>query len=188
MNSGAPHPGPEQGRLQQLAAAFAHEPEMIQACLQGAEQEPCPAGARLILDAAQMALARHPTFADLHYHASRAAIAAGDLAAASNLLDHALRLNPEYRDALILAAHVALTRQQRGPARTLLQDAVSSGADFPDVHLLLGHLCREEGDWTQARVAYERALALNANFSAARTALSALPPIGTSGKRHELSA
>lgn len=175
-------------RTRQLAEAFAREPELISACLEGASPEQQSTRAQHVLAAARLALTSRPGYADLHYHAGHAALAANEYETAAELLDGALRLNPDYKDALILAAHVALLRAQHGSAKKLLLSALSKGADYPDVHLRLGDACRAEGDWRQARAAYERALSLNANLSAARVALAALPPAGTSGKNDELSA
>jgi tetratricopeptide (TPR) repeat protein len=187
MEHKPPNVGPDLA-MRQLARAFACEPELIAACLQGTLPEEQSTPARTVLGAAQLALRSRPDYADLHYHAGQAAIAACEYEAAAELLDGALRLNPDYQDALILAAHVALLRRQHGSAKKLLLNALAKGADYPDVHLRLGDACRAEGDWGQARAAYERALTLNANLSAARTALAALPATETSGKNDELSA
>lgn len=165
-------------RARQLAEAFAREPELISACLEGAGPNQPPAQAQAVLAAARLALTSRPDYADLHYHAGYAAVAAVEYETAAELLDGALRLNPDYKDALILAAHVALLRKQHGPAKALLQSALSKGADYPDVHLRLGDACRAEGNWPEARAAYERALALNADLSAARAALATLPAVG----------
>jgi tetratricopeptide (TPR) repeat protein len=170
-----------------LGAVFSQEPELISACLQGLEQQP-PEWTRLVLGAAELALAGQPGYADLYYHASRAALAAGEHETAARLLEQALRVNPGYHDALVLAARVDWQRGQTPAARKHLEAAVRSGADYPDVHVLLGNMYRQEGDWLHARQSYQRALALNAGLPEARAALAELPPTQRGRESHELPA
>lgn len=174
-------------RLRHLAGVFAVEPELVTACLQGIEQESSRA-ARQVLAAARLAVRRHPDYADLHFHAARAAVAAGEMTVAANLLERSLRIHPHYKDALILAARVALTRQRTAEAQTYLQTALAQGADYPDVHMLLGAVWRDAGDWPRARQAYQRALQLNSSLATARSALESLPSPANGGANHELPA
>ncbi len=174
-------------RTPTLADAFAWEPELIRACLQGIGYR-APNAARRVFAAAQQALVRRPQYADLCYYASEAAVRAGDRDAAAALLERALGINPSYRDALILAARVARLRGQPELTRARLRAALQAGADYPDVHTLMGDVWREEGKWHRARAAYQRALELNANLPAVRAALALLPPTGTREKCDELPA
>jgi tetratricopeptide (TPR) repeat protein len=167
-----------------LAASFAAEPELISACLEGLERQPAGAAQR-IASAAHRALLSCPEYADLNYHASRAALAAGEMQAAAELLEAAVRINPRYCDARILAARVALQQARPRQARAHLAAAIAAGAAYPDVHLLLGDAWRQEQEWSRARDAYTRALELNSHLSAARTALAALPPL-EAGRSDEL--
>lgn len=151
-----------------LAAAFAAEPELIAALT-----DPDTSGPRersLVRDIAGSALQQFPAYADLHYHAGRAAYAAGDHGAAAGHLQRALAVNPQYGDALILVARVELERGRPAEARRYLERALSAGADYPDVHKLLGDVHAAEGDGPAARRAYERALALNPKYAAALAA------------------
>jgi tetratricopeptide (TPR) repeat protein len=174
----APSAQSSAAETRRLAEMFAGEPELISACLRGAETKP-RAWVRTILAAAQQALAEHPDYADLHYHSSQASVAAGEYDNAARLLDNALRMNSAYRDARLLAGRVALLRQRPQEARAHLETAITQGADYPDVHLLLGSVARDCGNWDRARQSFERALELNAGLTEARTALAALPPAGT---------
>jgi tetratricopeptide (TPR) repeat protein len=180
-------PPDAQRATRQLSAIFAQEPELISACLQDIEHKP-PEWAQTVLDAAQIAVAGQPGYADLNYHAGRAALAASDLDTAARLLEQALRANPAYRDALVLAARVELRRGRPQVARAHLAHALACGADYPDVHLLMGNICRQIGEWGAARHSYERALALNGRLTEARAALAKLPPMCRSGESHELPA
>ena len=164
-----------QQATRRLGAAFAQEPELISACLEGAAHRP-PGWAKRILSAAELALVGRPDYADLNYHASCAALAAGEYETAARLLEQALRVNPAYHDALVLAARLEIRRGRACAARRRLEAALACGADYPDVHTLLGDVCRQEGDCSRARQSYERALALNGSLAEARAALAELPP------------
>ena len=182
-----PAPAARTRAIAELADAFACEPELILAFLQGIDQETSDR-AGIVLAAAQTAAAACPEYADLLYYVGQAAVAARDYAAADAALQRALDLNPGYKDALILAARVALQQRKPRHAAALLEQAVSLGADFPDVHMLLGSAWRELDDRDRARGAYVRACELNPNLTAARAALADLPPVDTSGKSNELPA
>jgi Flp pilus assembly protein TadD len=171
----APHRRPT-GRpaLRRLSAAFAAEPELISACLEGAGGEAVQE-AQAVFSAAEAAHAGQPNYADLSYHAAEAALAAGQCAAAARLVEQALHVNPTYRDALVLAAQIELHRGQAHAARRHLHVALANGADYPDVYALLGRACEQAGDCNGARQAYTRALALNPALAEIRAALAALP-------------
>jgi len=159
-------PGPA---VAALGEAFAREPELIRALLEGWEAQPVECR-NTILAAARVAVATCPTHADLLYRAAEAAVAAGDYPSADHTLQQALTINPDYKDALILAARVALARQEPQRAVLLLQTAVARGADYPDVHMLLGEAWSRLGDGERARCAYERACQLNPALREARGA------------------
>ena len=182
-----PAPSARTRAIAELADAFACEPELILAFLQGIDQETSDR-AGIVLAAAQTAAAARPDYADLLYFVGQAAVAARDYVAADAALYRALELNPDYKDALVLAARVALQQQKPRRAVELLERAVPLGGDFPDVHMLLGSAWRELGDLNRARGAYVRACELNPNLTAARAALADLPPADTSGKSNELPA
>jgi tetratricopeptide (TPR) repeat protein len=172
--------------FQQLSAAFAAEPELISACLEGADGQNMQQ-AWAVFSAAATAQAGQPNYADLSYHAAEAALAAGERAAAARLVAQALHVNPRYRDALMLAARIELQRGQLDAARRHLQTALASGADYPDVYALLGRVCEEEGDCSGAQQAYTRALALNPALAEVRAARAALA-VPKGRERDELPA
>jgi tetratricopeptide (TPR) repeat protein len=171
---------------QRLSAAFSAEPELISACLEGADGEAAQQ-AQSIFSAAEIAQAGQPTYADLSYHAARAALAASRYAAAARLVAQALRVNPAYDDARVLAARVELHFGCAHDARRHVEAVLASGADYPDVHALLGRACQQERDWEGARRAYARALALNPALAEIRAALAALPA-HEGRESHELPA
>ncbi|MEW6249452.1 MAG: tetratricopeptide repeat protein [Planctomycetota bacterium] len=156
-------------------AAFTEEPELIAACL---EADSDARWARRVLRRAVCAVRQQRDYADLNYHAARAAYAAGHLVQAQRLLAAALQINPGYQDARLLAGHVALERGDPHGARAHLAAALATGADYPDVHMLIGDAWRQDGKWKQARQAYRRALELNASRAPARAARAALPSAG----------
>jgi len=170
-----------------LGEAFAREPELIRALLEGWEAQPAECR-KTILAATRVAMATCPTHADLLYRAAEAAMTAGDYSSADNALQQALSLNPDYKDALILAARVALARQDPQRAVLFLQTAVARGADYPDVQMLLGEAWSRLGDSERARWAYERACQLNPALREARAALAKLNGTPARGGGHELPA
>ncbi len=178
----APTNAPAKQRSCELAEIFAREPELISACLQGIEDEP-PGRLRLLLSSVREALRRYPNYADLYYHAGRAALAAGELDQAREFLDRALSIHPGYKDALLLAARVALLSGRPEQTEQLLQRALALGADYPDLHMLRGDAWRRMGDPERARCCYRRALELNGALQAARVALAELAGCEASGKR-----
>jgi tetratricopeptide (TPR) repeat protein len=172
--------------LRGLSAAFAAEPELISACLEGAGPE-ASQQATAVFAAAQAAHAQQPCYADLSYHAARAALAAGRHTTAARFVQQALRINPTYHDALLLAARIELHRGRSSAARRHLEAALAHGADYPDVHALLGRVRQQEGDWAGARQAHARALALNPALAESHAALAALA-VSKGRDRDELPA
>ena len=114
------------GHVRQLADAFAREPELILACLEGLEPESPPAAQR-ILAAACQALTRHPDYADLNYFTSRAAIVAQDHELAETLLRRALEINPGYKDAALWVARLAQVRARSNAEMAPPQPACAAG-------------------------------------------------------------
>lgn len=163
-------------RATRLADSFAAEPELIRACIEDVAQAP-PDVARTVLEAARRALAQCPKYADLHYHAAQAAVTAGDLATAAELLNDALHINATYRDALVLAGEVALRLERWTEADRYLTCALQAGADYPDVHVLFAELWRRQGRLQRAAESYRRALRQNPRLSAAQAGLAALAGI-----------
>ncbi len=160
-------PGRRQPRVRRRAAElFAAEPELIVACLEGSGAG-CGENAQRVLASALDALALRSGYADLHYYAAHAALAAEQPALALELLHTALRINPSYDAALILAARIRATQGKHEEATRHLEEVLAQGADYPDVHLMLGDLWQTRRDLPRARAAYRRALQLNSNFAAA---------------------
>jgi tetratricopeptide (TPR) repeat protein len=174
MEPNPPNAADGRPALHRLSAAFAAEPELISACLEGPQQRSAD-WARTVLAAAELALRQRPHYADLNYHASRAAVAASQFETAARLLVRALCVNPTYHDALVLAARVELQRGRAASATRYLETALTCGADYPDVYLLLGRARQEDHNWAGARQAFEKALELNAGLQEAQAALAALP-------------
>jgi len=163
----------DSARVLTLAQRFSSEPELILACLDPDAETVSP-GTGMVLAAALAAVEQRPSYADLKYFAAEAAIRAGRLELAAELLEAALRLNPRYNAALIAAGRVCFLRDDMEGALNYLQQALSNGADYPDVHLLLGDIWRARGDMARAGAAYMQALERNSGLAAARERLKEL--------------
>ena len=170
----------DRAAIERLRQMFEAESELILALIEPGGDARLP-DIRTVLSAAIEAAAANPDFADLHYYAARAALAAGKDREADELAGRAVELNPRYHDALILLANIA--RKAGATCRTvaLLRQALDTGADYADVHLMLGHACREGDDQDGAARAYRRALEINTNMTAAHTALAAVVDCHRSG-------
>ncbi|MBN2446424.1 MAG: tetratricopeptide repeat protein [Phycisphaerae bacterium] len=159
--------------VDELRAAFAREPELIQAMLVGIDDTPADQQ-QLILTAVGQAADAHPKQADSHYFAARAAVTCQDWQQAGTCVGRALDINPKYNDARILAAKIEQAQGRRDQAIAHLECALNNEADYADVHLLLGDLLRETGDADGARHAYDRARQLNPHLVAAHERLNQL--------------
>jgi tetratricopeptide (TPR) repeat protein len=109
-SSGSFSPQADSARVLTLAQRFAAEPELILACLDP-EADTVSPDIGMVLAAALAAVEQRPTYADLKYFAAEAAIRAGRLETAAELLEGALRLNPRYNAALIAAGRVCFLRE-----------------------------------------------------------------------------
>jgi predicted Zn-dependent protease len=152
-----------------LVAAFAAEPELIRAVLEGTGAAD-PRHAQIVNAAAGLARRLQPRHADVHYFSACAAAAHNAWDTAAVRLDAALRINPNYNDARLLAAKACRARGDATAAIQHLLRILSSGGDYPDVLLLLATLYDETGDPERARHARARALQLNPRLRAAVTA------------------
>lgn len=119
----------------------------------------------------EKALARHPDYADLHYHCARAYERLGQVDAAIEKANRALCINRRYVQALIALGRLYAATDRTVDAEERLRQAISAGGDYPDVHYMLGELLRKRGQATEAAAEYRRALELNSNYSVARRAL-----------------
>lgn len=158
-----------------LVAAFAAEPELIRAVLEGSGAAD-PRHAQIVNAAAGLARRLQPRHADVHYFSACAAAAQNDWDTVALRLDAALRINPNYNDARLLAAKACRARGDAAAAIQHLLRILTSGGDYPDVLLLLATLYDETGDPERARHARARALQLNPRL---RAALTSAP--GTAG-------
>jgi tetratricopeptide (TPR) repeat protein len=128
----------------------------------------------VIVQAIQAALARHPQYADLHYHCSRVHERLGNTEQAIDASERALRINPRYIKALVQLARLYTQTDQRSDAISRLEQAIEAGGTYPDIYFMLGNLYRDAGKTDRARAAYESALALNEHYTAASVALADL--------------
>ncbi len=163
--------------VRRLGELVVQEPEFVETFLalpaSGVDAEVFSALAAILQDA----LARHPEYADLHYHCGQVHRRLGHERKAIEHARQAVSLNPRYVNALILLAGLYRQTSQWAAGIDRLQQALEAGADYPDVHYLLGQLHQGRGDRERACEAYRRALALNGDFRAAKEALDALKTV-----------
>ncbi len=170
----------DRAAIERLRRMFEAESELILALIEPGGDARLP-NIRTVLSAAIEAAAANPDFADLHYYAARAALAAGKDREADELAGRAVELNPRYHDALILLARIARKAGATCRAVAMLRQALDTGADYADVHVMLGDACRERDDQAGAARAYRRALEINTNMPAAHTGLAAVVDCHRSG-------
>ncbi len=160
--------------LERLGEVIIREPDFVEAFL----ALPVSAVDREVFSVLaatlEHALARHPSYADLHYHCGAVYRRLGEHRLAIKHAEEAVALNPRYVSALILLGRLYghTSRWSDGVAR--LEQAIAAGGNYPDVHYLLGRLFARGGQLQQARESFRRALSLNQNYAAAKEALASL--------------
>ena len=122
----------------------------------------------------QLAIARNPRQADLHYQCGRVLERLGRAQEAIEATERAVNINPRYVQALIQLARLYQKTDRRACATTRLEQTILLGAEYADTYYLLGNLYRDSGQLERARWAYEHALRINSSFEAAREALASL--------------
>ncbi|NLX04144.1 MAG: tetratricopeptide repeat protein [Phycisphaerae bacterium] len=164
----------QQDDLDRLAELIAGEPDFVTAFLDlprsGMDEQIFSA----LLEILRRALARHPEFADLHFHTSCVCQRLGRTDEAIEHSRQALDLNPRFVNALIHLARLYADTHQHQQAIARLQAAIVNGANYADVHYLLGQLYQNQGYLEQAKRHYRQALSINCDFHAARQALDAM--------------
>lgn len=158
--------------LDALGEVAAADPEFVEAFLLLPASDVDGSVFGMLAATLERALARHPEYADLHYHCSRVYARLGRTDEAITSAQRATSINPRYVQALIQLGRLYAQTNRSVAAIERLQAAIASGGDYPDVHYLMGELYRQRGQRVEARERYERALELNANFGAARKALA----------------
>ncbi len=104
-----------------------------------------------------MGPAQHPVLLALR---GAAACGLGKVAAASEMLNRALRLNPDSPDALLGLARISQWQGERAAASALLARALAASPDNADCLRFLGDLARAAGNTEAALAAHERILAV----------------------------
>ena len=165
---------PDQRAIEELGAIITEEPEFVEAFLSLPESEVDAKVFGMLASILEMALERHPDYADLHFHCSRVYARLGRTESAINRAHRAVEINPRYVQALIQLGRLYVQTDRRWQAIWRLQEAISGGGDYPDVHYLLGEMYRRDGDKVRACEQYRRALELNSSFTPAREALEAV--------------
>jgi len=164
--------------IEKLGEIISREPDFVDAFLSLPASEVDREVFSTLAATLEHALARHPEYADLHYHCGAVYRRLGKNAAAVEHAEQAIRINPRYVRALMLLA--VLYRQSNRPSDGVqrLEEAIRRGGDYADVHYMLGRLYQKAGQSTRAREAFERALELNRSFQPARAALNCLAKAG----------
>lgn len=164
----------EREALDALSELITQDPDFVEAFLCLPESHVDPEIFAMLAEMLELALERHPEYADLHYHCSRVYARIGRTDSAISAADRAVRINPGYVQALIQIGKLYAQTDRSEEAVGRLQTAIQHGGDYPDVHHLLGELYRHKGRIEQARAAFTRALELNSNYRRAQSALAEL--------------
>lgn len=164
----------DEATLDRLATTLIEEPDFIETFLALPESSVDREVFATLAATLQRALARHPEYADLHYHCGQIYDRLGQAGDAIRHVEEAVAINPRFVNALILLAQLYSQSDRAAEGIERLEAAIRAGGDYPDVHYLIGLLCVDVGEITRARHAFERALALNENYQEARAALAAL--------------
>lgn len=164
----------DEGILDRLAEAVTAEPDFVESFLSLPASEMDEEVFSTLAATLERALARHPEYADLHYHCGEVYRRLGRGAEALAHTRQAVALNPRYVNALILLARLYGQADQYAAGMQRLEEAIAAGADYPDVHYLMGQLSQRAGQTDRARAAYCRALTLKDDYPAARAALAEL--------------
>ena len=168
-------PGLDDQLLDQLGKSILKEPDFVETFLSlpvSDVDEEVFSGLAATLE---LALGKHPEYADLHYHCGAVYRRLGKSQDAIAHAERAVEINPRFVKALILLAELynQTNRYRDGVER--LEQAVRAGGDYSDVHYMIGRLCENNRCLDDARKAYQRALDLNGDYQAAREALDSLP-------------
>lgn len=110
--------------------------------------------AQVLLRAAEMA----PDVPQVHAALGRVREKAGDLPAAAEAYDRALRLDPGYRYARRRMLRLALQTRDFGRARHDAERLVADAADVPEHHFLAALVADREGRDDEARRVYRKAI------------------------------
>jgi tetratricopeptide (TPR) repeat protein len=161
--------------LDQLGDALIAEPDFVEAFLELPVSAVDTDVFSILAEIFERALAKHPDYADLHYHCGQVYRRLGQDRNAIVHAERAVLVNPRYVSALVLLAQLYRQIDFPDAAVERLKQAVAAGGDYPDVHYLMGRLYQTGGEMEGARRAYQRALDLNEVYAEARQALADLP-------------
>jgi len=161
--------------LDQLGDALVAEPDFVETFLELPQSAVDTEVFSTLAAILERALAKHPEYADLHYHCGQVYRRLGQDRDAIVHAERAVSVNPRYVNALILLAELYGRTDRPDAALQRFEQAVAAGGDYPDVYYLMGRLYQTGGDIDCARRAYQRALGLNEAYAEARQALADLP-------------
>lgn len=169
--SSAAAPIAQDDDLELLGQVLIKDPDFVEAFLSLPASDVDPEIFAMLAATFEQSLARHPDYADLHYHCSRVYDRLGRTNDAIEKAQSAVEINPRYVQALIQLGRLYSQTNRDDEAERRLQLAIKSGGDYPDVHVMLGELYLRRGDRTRACMQYRRALEINANYVRAKEAL-----------------
>lgn len=160
--------------IEELSRVIERDPEFADALLSLNPGEVDEAAFAMLARTMQLAVARNPRHAELHFHCGRVLQRLGRTNEAIEAIERAVDLDPRYVKALILLARLYQQTDRFADATTRLEQTVLLGAEYADTYYLLGNLYRDTGQLERARWAYEHALKINSRYEAAQRALASL--------------
>lgn len=126
--------------IRHLAACITQEPEFIDAMLSLPPSEIDHDLFELLLGVVKMALAKHPTYADLRFYCSRLLTRLEQMAEAEEQAWVALDINPAYVKALLHLSELLVGQNRIPEAVELSRRAIDCGADVSDINVRLAEL------------------------------------------------
>ena len=169
-----PTPPPAASEMRHLANYITAEGDFIEAFVSLPESASDGELFGMLAGVADMALAEHPDYADLHYYRARICRRLGDADGAERHVREAVRINRNYVQALLLLMEIEADTGRREEALGHLRRAIECGADWPDVHCLAGEWMIGFARPQEARQHLQRALQLKSTYPRAERALASL--------------
>jgi tetratricopeptide (TPR) repeat protein len=165
---------PSGSHMLQLARYLTAEGDLVEAMLALPVSEIDGELFGMLASVLKMALAEHPDYADLHYHAAAVFQRLGQLDWAMEHARSAIAINGRYVKARLMLGRLCMQTGATSEALEHLEQAIAAGGDWADVHCLAGELEMQHGQLGAARQHMQRALQLNAGYTRAATMLAKL--------------
>ncbi|MCE5278815.1 MAG: tetratricopeptide repeat protein [Planctomycetaceae bacterium] len=151
----------------QLAAYLVAEPDYLVALLSLPPSDIDEDLFAMLADVMGIALARHESYADLHYYQARIHARIHRIDQAMSHARRCIAINPRYVQAWLLLAELLEGAGDATAAAASLQQAINAGGNWPDLHFRLAGLLKSLGQPQEAAEHATTALKLNPHYTPA---------------------